>query len=303
MGRGVRVAGGGAGGTSADTALDKALQPGLVLLLAPRQPADVGQQRLRVEVVGARSLQALQGQAHRGFLAWEGGNRAVRSQPRGTDIAAPRLGPLPSETSYTQLRPRAVWPDTSRPWCWAGPLSQRLLPSRGCPHRWGHPQLQQRSRDVSRQRELIRYTTLQKGQQEVALPVPPAQGCARDNPPPRPPTPPRAHLQGVVEKLAHAAEASRLQLLPLQPVQGICDVLFLDGHVGSGLPEGLEDKRRQPESQRAVRGVGTQGLSGEGVCLVAGGDGWSLEGCHRTAPCHAVPYQVLPLSSRSPKAL
>lgn len=164
MGRGVRVERGGAGGTSADTALDKALQPGLVLLLAPRQPADVGQQRLRVEVVGARSLQALQGQAHRGFLAWEGGTWSrVRSQPRGTDIAAPGLGPLPGETSYTQLRPRAVWPDTSRPRCWAGPLSQCLLPSRGCPHRWGHPQLQQRSRDVSRQRELIRYTALQKG--------------------------------------------------------------------------------------------------------------------------------------------
>lgn len=137
----------------------------------------------------------------------------------------------------------------------------------------------------------------------MALPVPPAQGRARDNPPLRPPTPPRAHLQGIVEELAHTAEASCLQLLTLQPAQSIRDVLFLDGHVGSGLPEGLEDKRRQPESQRAVRGVGTQGLSGDGVCLVAGGDGWSLEGCHRTAPCHAVPYQVLPLASLSPKAL
>lgn len=49
------------GGTCADVVLGQALQLGLLLLPESRQPKNVSEQRLRVEVVGVRSLQALQG--------------------------------------------------------------------------------------------------------------------------------------------------------------------------------------------------------------------------------------------------
>lgn len=72
---------------------------------------------------------------------------------------------------------------------------------------------------------------------------------------------PATHLQGVVEELPHAAETARLLLLLLQPAQRVRDVPLLDGHVGSGLPEGLEDERCQPVSQRDVGGMGNRGWS------------------------------------------
>lgn len=60
------------------------------------------------------------------------------------------------------------------------------------------------------------------------------------------PQPSLPHLKGVVEEFAHSAEAAALPLALLQPAQRVRDVPLLDGHVGSGLPEGLEDKRCQP---------------------------------------------------------
>lgn len=49
------------GGTCADAVLGQALQLGLLLLPAPRQPENVGKERLRVGVIHGRNLQAPQG--------------------------------------------------------------------------------------------------------------------------------------------------------------------------------------------------------------------------------------------------
>lgn len=68
------------------------------------------------------------------------------------------------------------------------------------------------------------------------------------------PPQPLPHLQGVVEEFARAAEAAALLLALPQPLQRIRDVLLLDGHVGSGLPEGLEDKRSQPAARETADG-------------------------------------------------
>lgn len=93
---------------------------------------------------------------------------------------------------------------------------------------------------------------------------------------------PATHLQGVVEELPHAVETARLPLLLLQPAQRVRDVPLLDGHVGSGLPEGLEDECRQPVSQRDVGGMGKPGLEHAWWQEEPGG-GWSPEGCCSTA--------------------
>lgn len=68
------------------------------------------------------------------------------------------------------------------------------------------------------------------------------------------PSPALPHLQGIVEEFAHTAEAATLALVLLQPPQCVRDVPLLNGHIGSGLPKGLEDKRRQPGARETSEG-------------------------------------------------
>lgn len=137
----------------------------------------------------------------------------------------------------------------------------------------------------------------------ASLPRPPTRDLLGPTQVPMSHPSPPTHLQGVVEELSHTAEATCLLLLLLQPVQRILDVPFLNGHVGSGLPEGLEDKCCQPMSQRDIGGLG----DGAGVCLVAGGAlGLPVPGkmlLHSLPEPHRVPHQVLPVGSLFPKAL
>lgn len=114
-----------------------------------------------------------------------------------------------------------------------------------------------------------------------------------DPPVPRPrsgsPAQPLPHLQGVVEEFAHAAEAAALPLVPPQPLQRVRDVPLLDGHVGAGLPEGLEDKRGQPGARDTSQGRGS----------ARGCPGWQEEPWVQLQS----PHQVLPSRSLFPKAL
>lgn len=180
----------------------------------------------------------------------------------------------------------------------ANPLSQQ--PSPPCEPLWGHwarphqrgqPQLQHRCRHVRRERELVRDTALPG---DSGTRVRPGCDTSTGTPPlPRPhsasPPQPLPHLQGVVEEFAHAAEAAALPLVLPQPLQRVRDVPLLDGHVGAGLPEGLEDKRRQPGARDTSQGRGS----------ARGSPGWQEEPWVQLQS----PHQVLPLRSPFPKAL